>query len=233
MNFVAHFYLDRHYGNSSFAIGAATPDLLSIYNAELRIKNAQVQKVDTDSLSPVGQELLKGVERHFLADRIFHSSEFFTAETQFLSRSFADNFMDGDVPRKYFIAHVLLELMLDKVLIDNNPGLLEEYYHQFDEPDDFGEIHAATELISGRDLPNYDHFLQKFSENRYLYHYRRWDHIVYVLSRIMRRVNIEAREFLVDERFQHIMEQYEERLGSLYPAFFTEIHDKSEEFSRK
>ena len=38
MNLVAHFYLDQHHPEPLFAVGAATPDLLSIYNNGIRLK---------------------------------------------------------------------------------------------------------------------------------------------------------------------------------------------------
>ena len=226
MNFVAHFFLDRDNDSPHFAIGAATPDLLSIYNPEFRIKPGHIQDIDPSTLEPGAQELLKGIERHFEADRIFHSSPFFTYETGEISRELTHRFPNGGVPRKYFIAHVLLELVLDKVLISDYPDLLNKYYAQFQKAAPFEDTQRFTEIICKRPLPNYAHFLQKFLENKYLFQYRHWDHINYVLGRILRRVSIEERAFLDDPRFRDLMKDFEGDLRENYLRFFDEIHSK-------
>lgn len=228
MNFVAHYFLDRNYESSSFAIGAATPDLLSIYNPSHRIKAAHIRGVSEGALDEHGRELLAGIKRHFHADRVFHSSDFFAEETKEISRSLATHFPDGEVPRKYFIAHVLLELVLDKVLIDHDPLLLDDYYGHFERMDPFRGIQEATTIISGQELPNYDQFLHKFTSNRYLFHYKEWDHILFVLSRIMRRVGIAQRQFLEDKRMMGLMEKLEVRLHERFEDIFKEIAESGD-----
>lgn len=224
MNFVAHFFLDREIGNPYFAIGAATPDLLSIYHPDLRIKKAQIPDVDELDLNEHGLALLDGIERHFEADRIFHSSPLFAKETGAISHALSERFQEGEVPRKYFIAHVLLELVLDKVLIEIYPDLLDTYYRHFEAAAPFLEVEIATSEICQNPLPNYSHFLQKFLENRYLYQYQRWDHIAYVLGRILRRVSIEERKFIEDPRFMVLVKDLESDLKKNYMQFFDEIY---------
>lgn len=228
MNFVAHFFLDRDNESPHFAIGAATPDLLSIYNPELRIKQAQIPAIESMELDAAGMDLLAGIERHFEADRIFHSSPLFARETGEISRALSAQFADGEVPRKYFIAHVLLELVLDKVLIEQFPNLLDQYYRHFEAAAPFLGVQADTGQICRRPLPNYDHFLQKFLENRYLYQYSRWDHIAYVLGRILRRVTIEERAFIEDPRFLAVVMDLESDLRGNYQGFFDEIYAQQE-----
>ncbi len=226
MNFLAHFYLDRTHPSSSFIVGAATPDLLSIYNSGLRIKAGHVDHLADDVRAQVDPQFLLGLERHFHADRVFHSSALFSQETQALSRMLEQRFPEQELPRKYFIAHILLELLLDKVLIHHDPEILADYYNHFETQAPFHLLGKATETVAAHPLPNYDAFLTKFVENKYLYHYTENDHLIYILRRLLRRVGIEHSQFLDDPRFDQLMQDFELRIEGYFEEFFTEIRDK-------
>lgn len=227
MNFIAHFFLDRENPESFFAIGAATPDLLSIYNPTLRIKKHHVKDLDLNVLTEPDLILLDGVNRHFHADAVFHTSNFFHRETKWLSKQLERRLPENAVPRKYFIAHILLELILDKALIQDHPGLLEDYYRHFDDsPSE--QVRLSTQKVSQHDLPNYERFLAKFRENRYLYHYQRWDHIVFVLKKIMEKVGIDEGNFTGHQEFGGLMEEFESRIRESYEQVFAEISNNEE-----
>lgn len=220
MNFVSHYFLDRFHPESSFAVGAATPDLLSIYNPSLRIKAHHISRLDPDELKGADIALIDGIQRHFDADAVFHSSDFFKAETAYISKALKERLSHTEVPRKYFIAHILLELILDKALIEDHPGLLEEYYNHYRNTVPFLEIRHTTELVAGKRLPNYEQFLQKFYQNRYLFQYREWDHIAFVLKKILIRVGIHERSFLEEKAFILLMEDYQDHLHEQYGGLF-------------
>ncbi|MCB9236181.1 MAG: hypothetical protein H6581_31320 [Bacteroidia bacterium] len=222
MNFIAHFFLDRERPESFFAIGAATPDLLSIYNPRLRIKKHHIKKLNLETFSENDLMLLEGVKRHFHADAFFHTSPFFERETQWLSAQMTQRFPGDTIPRKYFIAHILLELVLDKALIHRHPDLLDNYYAHFTQSP-LDQVRHATELVTKRELKNYDGFLAKFRDHKYLYNYTRWDHIVFVLKKIMERVSIAETEFTEMEEFMNLMKEFELRLENTHEEAFHEI----------
>jgi hypothetical protein len=223
MNFLAHYFLDQDNPSGYFVVGAATPDLLSIYNSSLRIKAGHVDHLKEEIKANVEPAFLAGLARHFHADRVFHSSPLFNAETHELSRMLEARFQGEDVPRKYFIAHILLELLLDKVLILHNPTLLDDYYRHFASLVPFEGVRHATEAVAAHPLPNYESFLQKFLENKYLYHYTENDHLIYILRRLLRRVGIERSHYLDDARFLLLMDDFEARIEGYYLQFFDEI----------
>lgn len=223
MNFLAHYFLDKDHPSSHFILGAATPDLLSIYNSGLRIKAGQVDHLNADAQAHAEPYFLEGLARHFHADRVFHSSPLFSTETHEFSRMLSERFPEQDVPRKYFIAHILLELLLDKVLIRHDADLLPNYYRHFESLAPFEDVRRATEAVAAHSLPNYESFLQKFVENKYLYHYTENDHLIYILRRLLRRVGIEHSGFLDDSRFLELMDAFEARIETFYPQFFEEI----------
>lgn len=223
MNFISHFFLDRHLVNSTFFVGTATPDLLSIFNPRFRIKWSHIRRLETEGFNKAELALYKGVYRHFIADKVFHSSPHFTEETLFLSDLLKQQLPADSVHRKPHLAHWMLELILDKVLIQKHPEILDQYYNHFAVVSPFEEIRQITEKITGSSLQNYESYLNKFLLNRYLENYTDWDHIKYVLERIMRRVNIEQRAFLTLPEFDQLMREYESRLEEKYEVFFNEI----------
>jgi hypothetical protein len=226
MNFLAHYFLDRNHPSSEFVVGAATPDLLSIYNSNLRIKAGQVDHLNTEARANGDPQFLAGLARHFHADRVFHSSPLFATETQEFSALLERTYQGQNVPRKYFISHIMLELLLDKVLIRHDTTLLDDYYRHFESLAPFHAIRKDTEIVSGHPLPNYESFLAKFVENKYLYHYTNNDHLIYILRRLLRRVHIDDNKFLDDPRFLQLMDQLEVRIEGYYLQFFEEIRAK-------
>jgi len=220
MNFIAHYFLDRFHPESAFAVGAATPDLLSIYNPSLRIKAHHLGRIDPEDLKTSELALIDGIQRHFDADAVFHSSDFFKNETAHISQEIKTRLPHLTVPRKYFIAHILLELILDKVLIKDFPGLLDEYYQHYRNTAPFEDITRSTELVAQKRLPNYEQFLMKFQQNRYLFQYREWSHIAFVLKKILIRVGIRERDFLEEKAFFDLMADYQNHLHGQYPGLF-------------
>ena len=112
MNLVAHYHLDRTLVNSYFVVGAATPDLLSIYNSQVRIKQRHLKKLSEDELGRITPPFLAGLQKHFFADGIFHTSPLFHQETKRISNMLVEYFPDLEIQRKFFIGHILLELMI-------------------------------------------------------------------------------------------------------------------------
>lgn len=229
MNLLSHFYLDRDLVNSYFTVGAATPDLLSIYNSNVRAKAVHLRKMDEETADKINPAFLDGLKRHFFADGVFHTSPLFQKETRRISELLVEFFPHTTVPRKFFIAHILLELMLDKVLIDLHPGLLDSYYGHFQSLQPFRVIRSSTELAVGANLPNYENYMTNFLRKKFLFHYAEYDHIAFVLRRILRRVRISETGFLDTDAFTELMATYESELLPVHEGFFDEIRAAGEE----
>lgn len=224
MNFLSHYYLDRDTSVPLFTAGAATPDLLSIFHPETRLRSSDMPRIYALSVTPDERDFADGLNRHFVADGIFHDSVLFREESHWISQELLRTFPETPPRRRFFIAHVLLELILDKVLIDNNPKLLDRFYADFDSLAPFEGLVRVTERALGLPLENYDHFLEKFLLNRYLYRYTDWEHIRYVLGRIMRRVRVTSGTWISSPRFLQLMQDCQARLDTRHQAFFDEIH---------
>lgn len=217
MNFLSHYYLDRYRNNSHFFVGACTPDLVSIYNRSVRLKAHSLPQPDKVGNSPQQIAFYQGIVRHFEVDQLFHSSDFFHAETRYFSDLLREHFGADRIHRAFFVSHILLELMLDKILMEREPALVPDFYRWITDPG-LQFVVSLTEWATQRPLPNYDGFYEKFITNQYLYHYTRWEEVIYVLRRILQRVGIARFEYLHSPKFLQLVQNYQEELS---PRCFT------------
>jgi hypothetical protein len=214
MNFISHFYLERGRKESLFFIGVSTPDLVSVFDRSVRIKAHLLPPAEA-GLSPAQQHFREGVMRHLIADQHFHSSPFFAQEVARLSEQFRACLPPGTVARSFFVAHVLFELMLDRVLLQADERLASEFYRHL-EAHPPSELVGLTEWLTQTPMPAYGGFLQKFVRRKSLYGYLRWQDLIYVLRRILGGVGIRDCAYLHSPSFLALLRAYEADLGSRY-----------------
>src|SRR5215471_18395046 len=134
MNYFAHGmrFVDRPY----FLAGTALPDWLSVADRKVRLRARNVEPFADGSGTPAA-ELAAGVLQHLEDDGWFHKTAAFAIASAELTVAFRDALPADDGHRPAFLGHILTEMLLDAVLIDRGPALLQEYY-------------AALEQIDGR-----------------------------------------------------------------------------------
>lgn len=216
MNFLSHYYLDQHITNDYFVVGVCTPDLLSIFDREVRIKSKKIHHHFGTSEFDFFQT---GVERHFEADKIFHSSPFFQEECKHISTVLHELYGSNEIKRSFFVSHILLELMLDKVLIKGDSGLVDGFYYHFQQVG-FQRIIEMTATLAEREIAAYTSFLQRFMQHQYLYHYSEYEYIIFVLRRLLRRVGVPEGNYLNDSEFVTFLATYEARLEGRVTMLF-------------
>lgn len=221
MNFLSHYFLDHQIDDSLFVVGASTPDLVSIFDRKIKFKERGISKRVQDSEVTAEQlSFYQGVIRHFQVDKLFHSSDFFHEETTQLSHNLRVTFPNSEIQRSFFVAHILLELALDKLLIQEDETLLYKFYNHFERCTPQRLKKLTGWLAGGESMTSYDAFLRKFTRDQHLYRYKDWSYIIYVLKRIMRRVGIFEYAFLDSKEFMDFLHAYENDLGTRYQQVF-------------
>lgn len=215
MNFIAHFYMDRHVADDLFFVGVSTPDWVSIFDRSIRVKENRMPLIMENDASRAELSFYNGVLRHLEVDRVFHSSAFFEEETRIIGDLFKQYFPNGEVQRSFFVAHVMFELVLDKVLIQADPSLLPAYYQHLSNCH-LREICRLTEWITRTPMPGYDGFVKKFIKRKFLYKYTDCEHLIYVLRRLLERVGIATHDFLYTPAFLKVLQTYEQGLTTRY-----------------
>ena len=154
MNFISHFYLDRNLDDSLFFVGVSTPDLVSVFDRTIRLKEGRMPLIMENEATKGEISFYNGVIRHFEVDKLFHTSDFFYSETEKIKNLLQEEFGKDHVPRAFFVAHVLFELILDRILIHHNNTLLPTFYDHLSRFP-IKEYVRLTEWVTHTPMPAY------------------------------------------------------------------------------
>lgn len=184
MNFLSHFYFDRHNPNSYETLGCLLPDLVK--NTD-RKWNIYPEKLNPEIFSnPQHQQILSGWKKHLQVDILFHSSEFFLHHQHQLKQSLKLILKDSPV-KPFFLAHIGVELLLDSLLISQEIVNVDKLYHHLNEVDE-SILNQFLEINRIPDIQLFDKFYQSFKNEKYLWAYTEDPKISYSLKRICMRI---------------------------------------------
>lgn len=127
MNYLSHYYFDRDEDNKYYNIGLILPDLARSHIAKLRINPYKNITFTTKEISSMND----GCNKHFASDRKFHNWMTFVELTNKATDMIRES-GDKDINRDYFITHIMVEILLDKILLDKNPSLADDFYAMID-----------------------------------------------------------------------------------------------------
>ncbi len=186
MNYFAHGYrcLDRPFQLA----GTAVPDWLSVVDRRVRIRSATARNF-LDSPDPHVADVAAGIVRHHADDAWFHRTRAFAELSWQFTVELRDRLPPDDGLRPSFLGHILVELLLDAVLIEAQPELLQRYYHSLEQLD-AESIARIVNQIAPRPAAQLVHFIPVFSAERFLYDYAEDAKLLYRLNTVMRRVGL-------------------------------------------
>lgn len=225
MNFISHYYFDRGQAESLFFVGVSTPDLVANFNRGIRLKRARLPLIMENEASEAQINFYNGILRHFEVDRLFHSSTFFKEETHLIAAILKEHFGAPQIEKSFFVAHILLELILDRLLINQHNDILYSFYSHFKQKEVLTLV-RFTEWACKRTLPGYDQFLTRFAERKFLYNYSDWQFLIEVMENLLRKVGIQGGAYLRTPAFLDLMLRYEEGLSARYSVALEEITQK-------
>ncbi|MHC4957869.1 MAG: hypothetical protein ACYTGN_05790 [Planctomycetota bacterium] len=161
--------------------GTALPDWLGASDRGVRLRSERLDDSD----------LAGGIRRHLADDHWFHESEAFqrtAAEIGELVRAVPGYRHEW---RGWFLAHVLVEMLLDRFLIREDPARLDAYYAALDTVDTAELVERVRPWLSGDpvQLPLY---INAFKEHRFLYGYADDAGLFARLRGLARRVGLPA-----------------------------------------
>jgi hypothetical protein len=186
LNFFAHFLTDHEQARHHFNAGLVMPDLIRNF---LPGKRFRAEKVLHEQLDTGAKELFLGSCRHLERDKMFHQSVFFEQGESQLRNLFHEHNLGQHIPRVWLAAHLVLELMLDRVLMKQHPELLDRFYESLENtatPALESFLHASLDVHD----PLFYERWGRFVELKYLYHYTDNDAFTYSLMRIYMRAGV-------------------------------------------
>lgn len=200
MNYLAHGW---HCLEAPYVLaGTAAPDWLCVVDRRLRLRPRRMPQW-LEGADRVRAELARGVLRHHADDAWFHQSEAFTA----LQLQFAlllREVLPGDEGfRPTFVAHVLVELLLDAALAEEQPSRLAAYYRVLEALNPQALAAALVPMTTRLDAAEGERpaeaatarlalLIGRFLEERFLYDYADDAKLLTRLNRVLRRVGLAA-----------------------------------------
>lgn len=123
MNFLSHYFIDSDNPSAYFKFGLIMPDLTKGFNQLMRKKVASYHP-ELEEHSAISQ----GITKHQLTDKIFHSLPEFELLQANLKSELKSLQLLESLPRSWFLAHIAVEMMIDRTLLKLYPHLCVEFY---------------------------------------------------------------------------------------------------------
>ncbi len=200
----------------AYAVGTALPDLLPLAEHRVRFRSTQL-------MAGTGFEaaLRAGVSAHLASDTAFHKTAAFGEASAEVGRMLAETAFDGIRVRKFFVAHVLTELVLDALLLREDPALADRFYGAFNAAD-FAETTRWTEAVTDRALPRLPAVLTRFGSSQYLREYIADEGVATGLSNTCRRARQDGFEGANFDRLVRVVSEAATRLPEYIPRMLSE-----------
>ncbi len=183
MNYFSHFFVDGIANQHEYNVGLLLPDI-----TRGKIKSFRHELVFTSTKS---QQFFEGCTAHYSADKKFHASFFFNNILQEANQIINEAKFRPDINRKWFLAHITAELMLDRILVKTYPEMLDMFYHSLTSIND-ADLEIYLKLYGMIDTNSFFEFFNHFRKVQYIYYYTDNNKFVYSLNRIMIRAGVSA-----------------------------------------
>lgn len=219
MNYLTHYYYNiRHPLLTSvspeFHFGAALPDILSVYDRHLRFHPSEIRAIQS--------ELGHGILNHLEMDAFFHRSVFFKNSYEGIRILLTQTVPKELDIRPFFLAHVLVEILLDHLLLVQSPDLGRRFYSAIGSVDIKETIRLLEAHFSKR-LYGLDELINKFLVTRFLESYIDIHNLIYPVNRMLARTRQQVFEWndpaIVRNIFEPSLRLIEQNIPLLNDAF--------------
>ena len=186
MNYLAHAY--QHLDNPYFVAGTGLPDWMSVIDRKNRARGQYAEPV-TQHADPRIASFARGCVQHHADDFGFHQNRcFVTLSTQF-AVELRDLLEPGLGHQAGFVGHISVELLLDAILIERMPTLLDQYYDVLAALD-AELVQTAAGAICRKPVTRLVELLPRFIEARFLADYRDDVLLLRSLNGVMKRIGL-------------------------------------------
>ena len=186
MNCLAHAirFLDQDW----FAIGTGLPDWLGMADRSVRLRPKHIEPV-IESGHPDDASLCRGIQQHWHDDDWFHVTPAFHSVSGSIGKMFREHFDAGDNFRSGFLGHIAMELLVDGILTEQNPGVLDRYYALVDSIDAH-QLQNKVNALGAKQTEALVPFLDRYRSEQFLRDYVDDAKLLYRLNRVLARVRL-------------------------------------------
>ena len=208
---MSHYFFDKRLNDPHFNFGLLLPDLVRNFSPGSKLK-----LVGATYEGPTERSLLDGCLQHADSDKIFHAwSGFHELMSIVTTRIRAEEAIEKD----WFVAHILVELVMDHFLLKGDLLLANRLYTEFEMLD----MDVIQSFLSRNDLPKFEQFesgMGHFMRIRYLEKYHETASILYALTKICTKVKLspftESQKRLLNQLVLDLVKQMPNRVVELH-----------------
>ncbi len=186
MNYLAHAY--RYFENPCLAAGTGIPDWMNVVDRKNRPRKKSAATLIGHE-DPTIAAIAKGCVQHHDDDFLFHAGPTFQRLNAELAIECRTEHGIAASHQAGFLGHIIIELLLDAVLCERDPLLLDRYYQTLKDVGSVA-IQSATTLICPRPVTSLATLIDRFIEVRFLADYARDDGLLMRLNGVMKRVGL-------------------------------------------
>ena len=225
MNFITHFALDQKSPSSYFTVGVAIPDLLPVAGRNIRLPFKKILSAYQPQPQHQDDWLMNGIIRHYHTDIAFHESEFFRTEREAIKPYLLQIFKHNPDEKYFFLTHISVELMLDRVLLKQDSALGTAYYAHFHNVDPAHTL-SILKPWTPQDINPLHKTFTLFRDRAFVLDYVINDAFFYAWQRTVQRAGITSAQSLDSNTFHAILEPYEANLSQRMHLLFTEMKSR-------
>lgn len=180
MHFLAHYYTELPANNPLFVAALAIPDLTPRFT---KIYNSLIVKHPLPEDENLKQ-IQNGVVQHFGADKRFHNSSLFLEHVSRAIQSFLEAGLSREQLRLSIIAHIAVEMLIDRQIILENENICTEYYALLEKADETVLTSYFDFFLLENEKRKFFHSFQFYKEKRFLFLFNKLENIVFGLDKV-------------------------------------------------
>lgn len=186
MNYFAHGigFVDQPY----VLAGTAVPDWLNVVDRRVRARRKRALPLVEHADARIAA-VARGIVRHHDDDAWFHETEAFHQLQWRLTALVREVLAPADDFRPSFLGHILIEILLDGVLIAEEPAALSRYYEAAGSIDP-AVVQDVVNAISPHPTDRLADLIPAFCRERFLSDYLDDAKLCVRLNQVMRRVGL-------------------------------------------
>lgn len=186
MNYLAHAY--QHLDNPYFAAGTGLPDWMSVIDRKNRARRQYAEPI-TQHSDPRIAAFASGCVQHHDDDHWFHQNESFVTLSTRFALELRELLEEGLGHQAGFVGHIAVELLLDSILSERNPQLIDRYYDVLQSLE-VDLVQFAADQICRQPVTRMVELLPKFIEFRFIADYHDDRLLLRSLNGVMRRIGL-------------------------------------------
>ena len=179
------------------------------------IKNASLRNHEQDNPEQQYQAVARGARQHLEDDDWFHRLPSFAEVSLQLAHEFRVAIGPDDGFRAGFLGHIVTEMLLDRLLIQQAPQLLDRYYEILSGLD-AEKIQRGVNQVATNPTERLAMLVPRFIDEKFLYDYLELPKMLVRLNQVLKRVKLpllpdhivdtlEASNQIVEARHQEML----------------------------